>query len=40
VKAYWEQEMRLGTYLPAFSSKFINERTITMIKNKEILHIR
>ena len=40
VKAYWEQEMRQGLYLPAFTSKFINEKTITAIKNREILCIR
>ena len=40
VKAYWEQEIRQGLYLPAFSSKFINEKTITSIKNREIICIR
>jgi hypothetical protein len=40
VKAYWEQEIRLGAFLPAFTSKFVNERVITQIKNKELLSIR
>jgi hypothetical protein len=32
VRAYWEQEMRQGLYMPAFSSKFICEKTITSMK--------
>ena len=40
VKAYWEQEIRQGLYLPAFTSKYINENTITAVKNREILCIR
>ena len=40
VKAYWEQEIRQGLFLPAFTSKFINEKTITQVKNHEILCIR
>jgi len=40
VKAYWETTIREGFYLPAFSSKFINENTITAMKNGEILAIR
>jgi hypothetical protein len=40
VRAYWEQEMRQGLYLPAFSSKFMCEKAITQMKNREILAIR
>ena len=40
VKAYWEQEIRQGLFLPAFTSKFINEKTITAVKNRELLCIR
>jgi hypothetical protein len=40
VRAYWEQEIRQGLYLPAFSSKFMCEKVITQMKNREILAIR
>ena len=40
VRAYWEQEMRQGLYLPAFSSKFMCEKVITQMKTGEILAIR
>jgi len=40
VKAYWEQEMRQGLYMPAFSSKFICEKTITSMKKLQTLAIR
>ena len=40
VKAYWETTIREGFYLPAFSSKFVNENTITAMKQGEILAIR
>jgi len=40
VRAYWEQEMRQGLYLPAFSSKFMCEKAITQMKHRDILAIR
>jgi len=40
VKAYWEDTIRDGLFLPAFSSKFINEKTITAMKNGDIIRIR
>ena len=40
VRAYWEQEVRQGLYMPAFSSKFICEKTITSMKNFQTLAIK
>ena len=40
VRAYWEQEMRQGLYMPAFSSKFICEKTITSMKHFQTLAIK
>lgn len=40
VKAYWEQSVRKGLFMPAYSSKFVNEKTITQMNNNEILAIR
>jgi len=40
VKAYWEQAMREGLYMPAFSSKFISEKTITSMKRFQTLAIK
>ena len=40
VKAYWETTIREGYFLPAFSSKFINENMITAMKNLEIIAIK
>jgi hypothetical protein len=37
IRAYWEQEMRQGTYLPDYSSKYICQQTLREIKEGKIL---
>ena len=39
-KAYWEQEMRQGWYLPNYSSKHASEKVITQMTRGEILGIK
>jgi hypothetical protein len=40
VKAYWEQEMRSGTFLPDYSSKYINMPMLRNIKDGKVLKIK